>query len=132
MGSDKHVFAFVLLTLHHCLLLSVSSSNTLSLCQQVREKNKAHCPLSGPDINAHSDPGAPLEPSTLHPPCLLRLLPAHVISSLFSQGKYKLSPPYLHLYYQIFSLMESMQICPFLEPQPQCVDLSDGLRVVEK
>lgn len=56
-------------------------------------------------------------------PPRLRLLLTHVINSLFSLGKYKLSSPYLHLYDLIFFCIEAMQICPLLKSEPPSVDV---------
>lgn len=64
------------------------------------------------DINAYSDQKLLKALSSPSASCPLH---ARVINSLFSQEKYKLSSPYLHLYDQIFFLMVCMQIRPFLE-----------------
>lgn len=63
-------------------------------------------------MNAYSDQKLLTALSSPPASCPLH---ARVINSLFSQEKYKLSSPYLHLYDQIFFRMVCMLIRPFLE-----------------
>lgn len=107
----------VLLMLHHCLVLFVHSC---SIWGQKPLQKQTNSLLLVPSINIYTDPQAPW--NLLHSihrsfACCSLMLSIHS----FSQGKYKLSSPYLHLYDQIFFLMEGMQICPFLESSSHMV-----------